>query len=349
MTMWPSRMPRTASATGSLWSSPSTSTREQAGDGALPGAGPGPLQQPRQLGEHRRRIALGGRRLAGGQADLALRHGEAGDRIHQHQHVLAVVAEDIRRSPASDRRPGGASAPARRRSRPPPPSARGPPSPRSSCRNSCTSRPRSPISPITETSAATLRASIDSSTDLPTPEPAKMPMRWPRQQVMKVLSARTPRSSGAPTRRRACAGGGALRKRIGRRPRRQRALAVDRLAHGVDHAAEPARRRPHRRRRRRDTTARQPRRTPSSAPNGISSALAPEKPTTSQGIGVAAGLDHHPGADRHGMDRARRPRPSGRARRRRGHRFRRRRARAICSASAFMRSSWTVTLSWIDP
>jgi hypothetical protein len=39
----------------------------------------------------------------------------------------------------------------------------------------------------------------------------KMPMRWPRQQVMNVLSARTPRSSGPPTRRRACAGGGVLR------------------------------------------------------------------------------------------------------------------------------------------
>ena len=33
------------------------------------------------------------------------------------------------------------------------------------------------------------------------------------------------------------------------------------------------------------TTARQPRRTPSSAANGISSAFGPEKPTTSQGIG----------------------------------------------------------------
>ena len=77
--------------------------------------------------------------------------------------------------------------------------------------NSCTSRPRSPIRPITVTSASTLRASIDSSTDLPTPEPAKMPRRWPRQQVRKVLSARTPRSSGAPTRLRECAGGGELR------------------------------------------------------------------------------------------------------------------------------------------
>jgi hypothetical protein len=59
-----------------------------------------------------------------------------------------------------------------------------------------------------ETSAATLRASIDKSTDLPTPEPENMPMRWPRQTVRNVLSARTPRSRGAPTRMRACAGGG---------------------------------------------------------------------------------------------------------------------------------------------
>ena len=35
-----------------------------------------------------------------------------------------------------------------------------------------------------------------------------------------------------------------------------------------------------------DTTARQPRRTPSSGANGISSAWPPEKPTTSQGIGL---------------------------------------------------------------
>ena len=53
-----------------------------------------------------------------------------------------------------------------------------------------------------------------------------------------------------------------------------------------------------------DTTARQPRRTPSSGANGISSALPPEKPTTSQGIGLAlAGLDDDAGADRHGVQR----------------------------------------------
>ncbi|MGY3294109.1 hypothetical protein ACVWWP_007176 [Bradyrhizobium sp. LM3.6] len=45
-----------------------------------------------------------------------------------------------------------------------------------------------------------------------------MPMRWPRQQVRKVFIARTPRSSGAPTRLRECAGGGELRYGIGAGP-----------------------------------------------------------------------------------------------------------------------------------
>ena len=53
------------------------------------------------------------------------------------------------------------------------------------------------------------------------------------------------------------------------------------------------------------TTARQPRRTPSSGANGISSAFAPEKPTTSQGYARPAGLDDDPRADRHGVDRPR--------------------------------------------
>ena len=64
-------------------------------------------------------------------------------------------------------------------------------------------------------SALELRASIASKVDLPTPEPAKMPMRWPWQQVVKALIARTPRSSLAPTRARVVAGGGAALMRIG--------------------------------------------------------------------------------------------------------------------------------------
>jgi hypothetical protein len=76
-------MLRTASAIGSLWSSPSTRTVNS--PVMLPAcrAGTRPLQQPRQLGEDRGRVPLAGRRFAGGEADLALRHGEAGDAVHQ--------------------------------------------------------------------------------------------------------------------------------------------------------------------------------------------------------------------------------------------------------------------------
>ncbi len=67
---------------------------EDAGDvaGALD-AGAGALEQPRQFGEDGGRIALGGRRLAGGEADLAQRHGEARDAVHQAEHLQALVAE----------------------------------------------------------------------------------------------------------------------------------------------------------------------------------------------------------------------------------------------------------------
>ena len=53
----------------------------------------GPLEQLGQHGEHTGRVALGGRRLVGGQANLPLGHGQAGHRVHQQQHVLAAVAE----------------------------------------------------------------------------------------------------------------------------------------------------------------------------------------------------------------------------------------------------------------
>ncbi len=92
---------------------------------------------------------------------------------------------------------------------------------------------------------------------------------------------------------------------IGRRPRRQRALAVDRLAHRVDDAAEPARRRPHRRRGGADDG-------PAAAPHPFERAerhqqriLAGETDHLAGDIAfVAAGLDHDPRADRHGVDRS---------------------------------------------
>ena len=72
---------------------------EQGGDrpglGAVgaDGAGTGALQQLWQFGEDGRRIALGGRRLARGQTDLALGHGEAGDAVHQAQDFQPLIAE----------------------------------------------------------------------------------------------------------------------------------------------------------------------------------------------------------------------------------------------------------------
>jgi hypothetical protein len=128
-----------------------------------------------------------------------------------------------------------------------------------------------------------LRAIIDSSTDLPTPEPAKMPMRWPWQQVTKVLSARTPRSIGLPTRRRVCAAGGGDLNGYGNGPDGKGPFpSIGRPIASTTRPSQPSLGRTAARTA--DTTARQPRRTPSSGANGISSAFPPEKPTTSQGM-----------------------------------------------------------------
>ena len=116
-TTWPSRMPRTASATGSSWSSPSTSTVNR--PVMLPPIAlrprPGAFQQPRQLGEDAGGIAAGRRRLPGRQADLAQRHGEAGDAVHQQQHALALRRRNARRPSWRHRRLPAAAAPGCRR------------------------------------------------------------------------------------------------------------------------------------------------------------------------------------------------------------------------------------------
>src|SRR5206468_7308186 len=98
-----------------------------------------------------------------------------------------------------------------------------------------------------------------------------------------VFIARTPRSSGAPTRLRECAGGGVLRNGIGEDPCGNGPLPSigspsalttrpSQAAEGRTWLAALA------------ITALQPRRTPSSPANGITTALLPEKPITSQGI-----------------------------------------------------------------
>src|ERR1041384_3203536 len=93
--------------------------------------------------------------------------------------------------------------------------------------NSRTSRPRSPTSASTTVSNPSLRASIASSVDLPTPEPAKMPTRWPAQIGANRSMTRTPVRSGLWTRARLLAAGAerveaaALPARTGRKGQRR--------------------------------------------------------------------------------------------------------------------------------
>ena len=56
----------------------------------------GALHQSSQHVQHRRRVALRGRRLAGRQSDLALRHGESRQRVDDEQHILSLAGEILR-------------------------------------------------------------------------------------------------------------------------------------------------------------------------------------------------------------------------------------------------------------
>lgn len=74
--------------------------------------------------------------------------------------------------------------------------------------NSRTSRPRSPTSAITFTSACAPRAIIPSSVLLPTPDGAKMPTRWPTPSVISPSITRTPVGNGVSISLRASGFGG---------------------------------------------------------------------------------------------------------------------------------------------
>ena len=75
--------------------------------------------------------------------------------------------------------------------------------------NSSTSRPRSPTRQITLISSDVARAIMPSNDDLPTPEPAKMPMRWPRPQGTNASRDRTPKDTRSLMRGRDRGSGGA--------------------------------------------------------------------------------------------------------------------------------------------
>ena len=80
--------------------------------------------------------------------------------------------------------------------------------PRTRSTNSATSLPRSPTRAMTETSAAVPLVIMDMSEDLPTPEPAKIPRRWPRPQGTSPSRTRTPSSSCSEIRPRRSGWGG---------------------------------------------------------------------------------------------------------------------------------------------
>src|SRR3954470_10593622 len=130
-----------------------------------------------------------------------------------------------------------------------------PSGPRLLCRNSCTSRPRSPIRAMMLTSALVCLAICDISVLLPTPGPEKMPMRCPSPQVSRPSTARTLVAIGW---RMFCRSRGPtppppIPRATPVDPPRlrhpQRPLPVHRLAEPVEHAAQQLVRAPHARRR----------------------------------------------------------------------------------------------------
>ena len=210
--------------------------RVEAGD-AAGRAGAGPLEQPGQQGEDAAAGSRGwraARRPTGRSRAAPSRRGSGCPSSARRSlpwsrnHSAMRVATNAARS----RTTGGASEVATTTTERARPSG-----PRSFSMNSRTSRPRSPTSASTETSASVPRAIIDSRLDLPTPEPAKMPSRWPRPHGVSVSIARTPRPTCWSIRGRLRAAAASLSTTTSARPARARA-AVDRAAESVEDAAE---------------------------------------------------------------------------------------------------------------
>ena len=173
---------------------------------------------------------------------------------------------------------------ARRWSRPRPPT-RSPAlgCPASCSRNSPTSRPRSPTSATTTTSALAPRAIAPSSVLLPTPEPANSPTRWPDAEREQTVDGAHAGGERLVDRRRPSAGGGARSTGTGS----GREAAACRRAAGRDRRARDraARRRRRPAKARPSTRPRSSGPTPASSPSGSARASPPSKPTISAGNG----------------------------------------------------------------
>ena len=154
-----------------------------------------------------------------------------------------------------------------------------PSGPRSFSTNSLTSRPRSPTNPTTTTSAAAPRAIMPSSVDLPTPDPANRPRRWPRPTGMNVSIARTPVCKALLMRSRRSGCGGVLFgvafRETGSRPRpsngRPKASSTRPSNSGPGRGSGG----------RSAAATSQPTCNPAVSPNGINNTRCSRKPTTS--------------------------------------------------------------------
>ena len=139
---------------------------------------------------------------------------------------------------------------------------------------------------MTFTSASVWRAICPISVDLPTPEPAKMPTRWPSPTVSRPSSTRTPSGSGWLTRGRDSGSG------AGRSTAQSRASAIG-PAPSMGWP-RPSSTRPSKRS---DTPIENGRLVgvtsesgpmPAASPSGISTISSPRKPTTSARNGGAS-------------------------------------------------------------
>ena len=170
-------------------------------------AGAGALQQFGQFAEYARRIAAGDRRLARRKRDVTRGMGEACHGVDDQQDVFAQIAEifgdahrGLRREAAHHRAfvagrddgDGAIALLAERVLQEFPHFASALADQRQDRR---LSKPRE-------------RVSIPSSVDLPMPDPAKMPMRWPAQIGVNRSITRTPVLTGVLTRLRRIGAGG---------------------------------------------------------------------------------------------------------------------------------------------
>ncbi len=154
-----------------------------------------------------------------------------------------------------------------------------PAAPSDSSRNSPTSRPRSPTSAITLTSASVWRAICPISVDLPTPEPAKRPTRCPSPTVSSASSARTPSASGRVTRRRDSGSGAGRSTGQGTAPAIGPPPSIGRPSPSSTRPRTPSETEIESGRPVAVTSESGP--MPAASPSGISTASSPRKPTTS--------------------------------------------------------------------